>query len=218
MEFPEKIRRYGKRPKDKEATRRILIDAVGEIIRTEGYTALRVNNIARKAGVDKILIYRYFTTPENLIETYIREKDHWWVASKSLRNPLAEEKDDLKEIVTSFLENQFDLLMKDPELRQLVFWEISGKGELMKETSLKRESIYRDLLKQMDHDCKGGGIDLRLLTAILSAGISFMTIHKDAGKHYGIDLNDPAHCVELKRTIRQIVDWTFEVRERQAQI
>ena len=62
--------------KDKELTKRKLINAVGEIIRTEGYTGLGVNKIARQAQVNKKLIYRYFMTVDRLIEEYVLEKDY----------------------------------------------------------------------------------------------------------------------------------------------
>ncbi len=41
------------RLKNKELTKRKLIEAVSFIIRTEGYTGLGVNKIARQAGVHK---------------------------------------------------------------------------------------------------------------------------------------------------------------------
>jgi len=46
--------------KDKEQTKRRLIQAVGEIISTDGFSNLRISTISRKAGVDRKLIYRYF--------------------------------------------------------------------------------------------------------------------------------------------------------------
>jgi AcrR family transcriptional regulator len=62
--------------RDREKTMLKLINAVGEIIKTEGYTALGVNNIARKAEVNKKLIYRYFDNVNSLIEIYVRGKDY----------------------------------------------------------------------------------------------------------------------------------------------
>lgn len=63
--------------RNKERTKLKLIDAVGEIIRTQGYIKLGVNNIATTAGVSKKLIYRYFETADKLIETYVRSRDYW---------------------------------------------------------------------------------------------------------------------------------------------
>ncbi len=46
-----------------------MIDAIGKIIREEGYLNLGVNKIAKVAGIHKKLIYRYFDNADNLIET-----------------------------------------------------------------------------------------------------------------------------------------------------
>lgn len=54
-----------------------LLEAVGEIIRTEGHAKLGVNHVARTAGVSKKLIYRHFGSLNDLIELYIRRKDFW---------------------------------------------------------------------------------------------------------------------------------------------
>ena len=47
-------------PKNKELTKRKLFAAVGEILKSEGYNGLGVNRVAKQAGVNKKLIYRYF--------------------------------------------------------------------------------------------------------------------------------------------------------------
>lgn len=47
---------------NKENTKRKLIYAVGEIFKTEGPSGLGVNKVARIAGVNKKLFYRYFTS------------------------------------------------------------------------------------------------------------------------------------------------------------
>ena len=41
-------------------TRRRLISAVGSLLAREGFKGIGVNAVAREAGVDKKLIYRYF--------------------------------------------------------------------------------------------------------------------------------------------------------------
>ena len=71
-------------PKNRKLTERKLIDAVGDIIRSTGYTGLGVNAIAKNAGVSKKLIYRYFGTVDSLIETYLVERDYWVTFSKKV--------------------------------------------------------------------------------------------------------------------------------------
>lgn len=54
--------------KDKENTKRKLIQAVGEVIQSEGFHNLKISKISKKANVDRKLIYRYFGNLNYLIE------------------------------------------------------------------------------------------------------------------------------------------------------
>ena len=51
-------------------TEQHLTDAVGKIIREEGFKGLGINRIAKEAGCDKVLIYRYFGSMDGLIEGF----------------------------------------------------------------------------------------------------------------------------------------------------
>jgi AcrR family transcriptional regulator len=41
-------------------TEQRILDAVGRLLLEQGYPAVGINAIARQAGCDKVLIYRYF--------------------------------------------------------------------------------------------------------------------------------------------------------------
>ena len=47
-------------PRDKEETKMRIVTAVGRQLAKGGFRDLGVNSIAKEAGVDKVLIYRYF--------------------------------------------------------------------------------------------------------------------------------------------------------------
>ncbi|HKZ16288.1 MAG TPA: TetR/AcrR family transcriptional regulator, partial [Geobacteraceae bacterium] len=56
--------------RDREATRTRLIQAVGALLARHGFTAIGVNAVAKEAGVDKVLIYRYFGGLPQLIAAF----------------------------------------------------------------------------------------------------------------------------------------------------
>jgi AcrR family transcriptional regulator len=43
----------------------------------KGFTKLGINAVARQAGVDKVLIYRYFDDLNGLMEAYAKSSDFW---------------------------------------------------------------------------------------------------------------------------------------------
>lgn len=63
--------------RDREATEQQLIDALGEILVEEGFGSVGVNRVAREAGVDKVLIYRYFGGLSGLLQAFAERSDFW---------------------------------------------------------------------------------------------------------------------------------------------
>lgn len=63
--------------RDKLETKSKLVSSVGELIGKKGFNAVGVNAIARTAGVDKVLIYRYFDGLEGLYKAYAASADFW---------------------------------------------------------------------------------------------------------------------------------------------
>ena len=76
--------------KDKENTKRKLIQAVGEVIKAEGFHNLKISKISSKANVDRKLIYRYFGSLNYLIEAYILENDYWMVFADKMKQMLVD--------------------------------------------------------------------------------------------------------------------------------
>lgn len=66
-----------KHVKNKDETKQRMISAVGELIAEQGFSNVGVNAVARKAGVDKVLIYRYFNGLEGLYAAYANSVDFW---------------------------------------------------------------------------------------------------------------------------------------------
>lgn len=63
--------------KDREHTEKRILEAVGSIIENDGFEKIGVNAIAQRAGVSKMLIYRYFGGIDELIAQYLLQKDYW---------------------------------------------------------------------------------------------------------------------------------------------
>ena len=63
--------------RDKQITSKRLISAVGSLLAKKGFKGIGVNAVAREAGVDKVLIYRYFAGLEGLIAAFGKEGDFW---------------------------------------------------------------------------------------------------------------------------------------------
>ncbi len=61
--------------RDREATEKMLLDTIGQMIAENGFEKIGVNAVSAQSGVSKILIYRYFNSIDGLIAAYIRKHD-----------------------------------------------------------------------------------------------------------------------------------------------
>ena len=58
------------RSRDRAVTEERMLAAVGEVLARDGFHAVGINAIAREAGVDKVLIYRYFGGLGELLQAW----------------------------------------------------------------------------------------------------------------------------------------------------
>ncbi|MDB5024939.1 MAG: transcriptional regulator BetI [Mucilaginibacter sp.] len=206
-------KRISAKTHNRPMTERRLIDAVGTIISRQGYQGLGVNAIAKEAEVSKSLIYTYFKSVDNLIETYILEKD-FWMASKNQMTELlrkANKKSSLAEILVVALQKQFDYFFREEEMQQLIIWEISEKSDLMNSVGNAREGLGEDFFELTDRYFDGSDVNLHAIAALLVSGIYYLILHarKNKSKQCGIDIHTEEGRKDILKAIRQIIQWSF---------
>ncbi|GAA4781668.1 transcriptional regulator [Olivibacter ginsenosidimutans] len=197
--------------RDKERTKLKLIQAVGEIIRTEGYTGLGVNKISYKAGVNKKLIYRYFENVDNLVEVYIRGKNYWTTIIEQLNfNELKKKWND--KAFSSLLNTQLDVLYDSEEIQHVLLWELGEDSALMHEITEVRENFTNDLLQLTETTVASSAVDFRSLIALQLAGIYYLVLHGHFNKQHfcGLDFSKGEDRDRIKQTLIKINAWAFK--------
>ncbi len=204
--------------RNKERTKIRLLNAVGEILTRDGYTGLRINKIVAQARVDRKTLYEYFGTVDNLIETYIRQKDYWTrLASKTSELLEIHKGDFARELAESILLNQLDFFYNDEEVQQIVRWQISEDNPAIFDICEERERLGVELFKLTDPFFEGTTIDIRALMALQIAGIYTMVLHakKSRSLFCGIDLNSTDGMDRIKKAISKIVSLTYKEAENE---
>lgn len=202
--------------KNKELTKRKLINAVGEILETEGFNHLGVNNIARKAQVSKKLIYRYFGSVDYLIEAYVVEKDFWMTFSDQMNKMIAEfENKPSKPLVTDILQNHFKFFNDCPEMQSLILWELADESKLMRSIHNAREVMGQKIFAVTDKHFDYTKVNFRAVAALLVGGIYYAILHKrfNGGMICDVDLSSEKGRDEILATIKDIVGWAYRAAE-----
>jgi AcrR family transcriptional regulator len=199
--------------RDRERTKMKLMSAVGSILKKDGFTKLNASNVAKKAGVNRKLIYEYYGTMENLVKEYLNAKDYWRVSLEQIDDIIESGTRDFgQQLAYELLENQFDSLMDKEEMRKIITWGLSEKLPSLIELNQERELLAEQLFTRLiDQQFIGKEKNIRAIDAILVSGIYYLTINaKTSGVTMcGIDINEEKGKVEIKKALKQIIDWAY---------
>jgi AcrR family transcriptional regulator len=204
---------YNGAKNNKERSMQKLIDAVGCILRTQGYTGLNALNIGKTAGVNRGLINLYFGSLDNLVETYVRKKDYWVEASGNSGALLAEKKDQgTKDILETLLTNQLNYFFKEEEMQKIVLWQLSQRSKIMFEVAEEREKLGEAFFDLADPYFENTGVDLRAVAGLLVGGIYYMVLHAKSNDSLfcQIDVNSPEGLERIKKAISEILKDTYQ--------
>jgi len=202
------------RPKkqDEQGSRELLLDAVGHIIREEGYTALTASSVARRAGVARKLIYWYFKSFNNLLKTFVQQRDYWTPVFQKIGKLRSPEKSTIRDFIIKIFLEQFRHFRDEKEMQQFIHWQISVSSPTLKEISEEREFQGAALAKLTDIYFEGGDTNLRAILSLILGGVYYLTWHadKNGSSVCGIDINKAKDREAIEKTIGQLIGGAFD--------
>ena len=192
--------------RDAQATRRRLVRAVGRVLSTKGFAGLGVNALAREAGVDKVLIYRYFDGLPGLIRTFGREGD-FWPSNEELMGCRLEEfallplEKRLQRLTVNFLH----ALRQRPLTLEIMAWELVERNELTEELEQVREQSILSILEQGFPE-RSSLPDLEAMAAIVGAATSYLVVRSRRIRWYtGVDLQSESGWKRLETAFCRMI-------------
>ena len=197
-------------PRDREATRARLIGAVGTLLAREGFKGLGVNAVAREAGVDKVLIYRYFGGLSELIVAFGRE-GNFWPSIKELADGDVEAYSRLpvSEQLSRLSRNFIQAIRQRPITQEILAWEMVERNDLTVELETIRENTMMNFF-DMFFPSIDKGPDIAALGAIIGAGISYLVSRgRQISIYNGVDLQSEAGWQRLERAIDAMIKGLF---------
>lgn len=200
--------------RNKERTKANLIKAVGKILQEDGFSGLNVSKVADQAKADRKLIYNYFGSLEGLIKAYLDSRDYWKIAQEDIEGIIENSKKDSgKALAYHVLEDQFDSLIGNEEMRRIITWGLSEKATVLKELDLKRENTGEAILQAVfDQHFKNSGINFRAMYGLLMGGVYYLTLHSKMQENpfCGIDIQQPEGQEEIKKAFRQLLELIYK--------
>ena len=157
--------------KNRQTTEMNLIKAVDELIEENGFEGLGINAVAAKAGVSKMLIYRYFNSLDGLTAAYIQQHDYWINFDEQLPD-----EEHIGEFIKEIFKRQIAMLRQSYTLRRLYRWELTSNNTFIKELREKREAKGVWLVDAVSKLSKHPQKETAAMASILTAAISYLSL------------------------------------------
>lgn len=190
--------------RDRDATKARLLGAVGVVLARDGFAALGVNAIAKEAGVDKVLLYRYFGGLPELLREWGASGQFWpHVADLLGDSPKAFLALPTAERYARFFEHFIDALRQRPLTVEILAAEIVERNALTAILETERETWGGEASRVLGGKEFARRPELRGLTLLLVAGVQYLLVRSRTIRIFGgLDITSDAGWAELKKAVR----------------
>ena len=160
--------------RDATETRARIVAAVGRIVLRDGLAATGVNALAREAGCDKVLIYRYFGDLDGVYEAFASQGDFWWTL-ENLCAGIDPKKMPLPQAVKLLLRRHATALRERPMTLAVLAAELVDRTQLVIALERVRERRSLELNAWLAANFElPRSVDFQCIALLLGAAINYL--------------------------------------------
>lgn len=193
------------RSRDRDATERHILAAAKEVLAEEGFANFGVNAIARRAGCDKQLIYRYYGGLDGIAEAI--GADLATTLSEDLKPLSSPAPRTYGELMRRLALGLLDLLRRDRLMQQINAWEAASPSPLVKQLIAARSKRMAIWMFEMRGALQPpAGVDAPATNALIVAAVQQIVVAAGAnGEFSGMPLREDAHWQRLREAVTTLV-------------
>ncbi|EAQ02081.1 transcriptional regulator, TetR family protein [Pseudooceanicola batsensis HTCC2597] len=157
----------------REKTEQAILEALEAQLIEGGMQSVGVNAIAKRAGVSKELIYRYFDGLPGLMSAWMQGRDYWSSKAGVLR---ADDTSNLTPaaLIRGMLREQETVLARDQAVAAVRRWELIERTEVGDRLRARREREARTFINRLDGLTDAA--DVPAFVGVLLAGILYLSL------------------------------------------
>jgi AcrR family transcriptional regulator len=158
-------------------TEQKILNALETLLLEQGYPAVGVNAIARQAGCDKVLIYRYFDGLDGLLLAFAEATPLWWEVDEVMSetaDTLASQP--LHEYLQTLLKRHASSLQAMPVTLEIMAWEMSEQNNLTIALARTRAERGMELIKKIRTHYSQPSFDVGGILGVFGAAINYLVI------------------------------------------
>lgn len=198
------------RARDRAATEERILAAVGRVLAREGFGGIGVNAIAREAGVDKVLIYRYFGGLPELLRVWGASGRFWPRVADLLREDPGLPQRTAEERYVRFFNHFIDELRRRPLTLEVLAAEVHERNELTAILEAEREAWGEEAARVLGGPEFARQPHLGVVTTLLVAGVQLLLLRSRRIRIFGgIDLHSDEGWEQIKAGLAGLAGQLF---------
>jgi AcrR family transcriptional regulator len=198
--------------RDRPTTEARLLKAVETLVTREGFSVLGVNSVAREAGIDKVLIYRYFDGMPGLLSAFAYSDAFW----PDIEEIIGEGLSDLSKMPaadrwSTGLVRYARALRRRPIVREVLAWEQVEKNELTEILRLRREGWFHALRERLPRDDDLTDADTVSTVFVIATAIHYLIARSRLhGDFNGLGIESDADWAYVEQLIHTMCSRTLQ--------
>ncbi|MCH7880290.1 MAG: TetR/AcrR family transcriptional regulator [Proteobacteria bacterium] len=189
--------------KSRLQTEQKILLALEVLLLEQGHSAVGINSLARQAGCDKVLIYRYFDGLDGLLLAFAEITPLWWEVDDIITESGDEiGQQSLGQYLQLLLKRHVTELQARPLTLEIMAWEMSEQNNLTIALARTRAERGMALVKKIRVRFEQPNIDIGGMLGVFGAAINYLLIRTRNAP--------PQHMTEewwrLQHTISQLLE------------
>ncbi len=206
--MPDSAKPQVRNKRDRKATEAAIVAAFEAVLLREGVQGLGINAVAQEAGVNKVLIYRYFHDFTGLARHWVNNGSFWPDAIELIGgDPEAFEKLELDERICVVLDNYIGAIRARPLTVEILASEITKPNELTRtlvEGMVQFGKGVGDYIKQ-ETDDRDRSDKIWALIYLVTAVTTFFAVRERYNPRFlGLDLSEDESWEFMRKAIAEM--------------
>jgi len=199
---------------DAARTKELILDAAEEIFAELGYSAARIDAIAKASGYNKSLIYQYFGDKLGLYTEVVKRADQIGdretgrVLAKLISDEeLASDANKFKEFLGTITRSMYEFLLEYPRYRKILFWEAAEEWKTWNQIAYRPDDLthlYMLALSAKSHGVLRKDLDPALFPILI---MNMTTATIQSFTRFGNLLGDMGSEERQKELIEQLIQF-----------
>ncbi|MEI6642679.1 MAG: TetR/AcrR family transcriptional regulator [Novosphingobium sp.] len=191
------------RSRNRGQTETAILEGAKALLSEEGFQALGVNAVARRAGCDKQLIYRYFGGLDGLVEAIGGDLASWLQDGVPPVAQPATYAELMECMALAFL----DALRANPLVQKIAAWELSEPSPLVVKLAEARAGSLARWIGAIRGDLlPPANVDAPAINAVVIAAIQHLVLSgATTGMFAGVALREEADWDRVRKVIARMV-------------